>query len=46
MSNPGELFSIVHMSTSYESFASGAVLAVRRIGSLDGGVHVGLDAVL
>lgn len=46
MSNAGELFSITHMSTSYESFASGAVLAVRKVGSLAGGVHVGLDAVL
>lgn len=46
MSNAGELLSITHMSTSYESFASGALLAVRRIGALAGGVHVGLDAVL
>lgn len=46
MSNPGELFSISHQSTSYESFASGAVLAIRRVGSLPGGVHVGLDRVL
>jgi 4-hydroxy-tetrahydrodipicolinate reductase len=46
MSNAGELFSITHMSTSYESFASGAVLAVRKVRDLPGGVHVGLDAVL
>ena len=46
MSNPGEVFSIVHMSTSYESFAAGALVAIRRVGSLAGGVHVGLDAVL
>ncbi len=46
MSNTGELFSIEHMSTSYDSFASGAVLAARRVGSLPGGVHVGLTAVL
>lgn len=46
MSNNGELFSIEHMSTSYDSFAAGAVLAARRVGSLAGGVHVGLDIVL
>lgn len=46
MSNSGELFSIEHMSTSYDSFAAGAVLAARRVGSLSGGVHVGLAAVL
>ncbi len=46
MSNPGELFSITHMSTSYDSFAAGAVLAIRRVGGLAAGVHVGLDMVL
>ena len=46
MSNPGEVFTLEHLSTSYESFAAGAVLAARRVGSLTGGVHVGLDAVL
>ena len=46
MSNNGELFSIEHMSTSYDSFASGAVLAAQRVQSLPGGVHVGLAAVL
>lgn len=46
MSNTGEIFSIEHLSTSYESFAGGALLAVRRVQSLDGGVHLGLDAVL
>jgi 4-hydroxy-tetrahydrodipicolinate reductase len=46
LSNPGELFSLTHMSTSYESFASGAVLAVRRVGGLPPGVHLGLDTVL
>jgi 4-hydroxy-tetrahydrodipicolinate reductase len=46
LSNPGELFSIEHQSTTYESFASGALLAVRKVGSLEGGVHLGLDAVL
>lgn len=46
LSNPGEVLSIEHLSTSYESFAAGAVLAVRGILRLDGGVHVGLDSVL
>lgn len=46
LSNPGEVLSIEHLSTSYESFAAGAVLAAQRVGSLDGGVHLGLDAVL
>lgn len=46
LSNPGEVFSIEHLSTSYDSFAAGAVLAVREVGSLAGGVHLGLDAVL
>lgn len=46
LSNPGEVLSIEHLSTSYESFAAGAVLAARGVRELDGGVHVGLDAVL
>lgn len=46
LSNPGEVLSIEHTSTSYQSFASGALLAVRRVGSLPGGVHLGLEAVL
>jgi 4-hydroxy-tetrahydrodipicolinate reductase len=46
LSNPGEVLSIEHLSTSYESFASGALLAVRRVGDLPGGVHLGLDAIL
>lgn len=46
MSNPGEVLSIEHLSTSYESFAAGAVLAVRKVRTLDGGVHLGLDTVL
>ncbi len=46
MSNPGELFSIEHMSTSYESFAQGALLAIRRIADLTPGVHVGLASLL
>lgn len=46
MSNPGEMFSISHISTSYDSFAAGAALAARRVGGLPGGVHFGLDKVL
>jgi 4-hydroxy-tetrahydrodipicolinate reductase len=46
LSNNGEVLSIEHLSTSYESFAAGAVLAARKVRSLDGGVHLGLDAVL
>lgn len=46
MSNPGEVLSITHLSSSYDSFASGALLAIRRVQSLPGGVHVGLETVL
>lgn len=46
LSNPGEVLSIEHLSTSYESFAAGAVLAAQEVGSLEGGVHLGLDTVL
>jgi 4-hydroxy-tetrahydrodipicolinate reductase len=46
MSNAGEVLSVEHQSTSYDSFASGALLAVRRVGSLEPGVHVGLASLL
>ena len=46
LSNTGEILSIEHLSTSYESFAAGAVLAARQVQSLDAGVHLGLDVVL
>ena len=46
MSNTGEMFSIEHLSTSYDSFANGALLAIRKVQSLAGGVHLGLDTVL
>jgi 4-hydroxy-tetrahydrodipicolinate reductase len=46
LSNAGEVLSIEHLSTSYQSFASGALLACRHIHDLPGGVHLGLDAVL
>jgi 4-hydroxy-tetrahydrodipicolinate reductase len=46
LSNAGEVLSIEHLSTSYESFASGALLAVREVRSLEGGVHLGLDTIL
>ncbi len=46
LSNKGEVLSIEHLSTSYDSFAAGALLAARKVQSLAGGVHLGLDAVL
>jgi 4-hydroxy-tetrahydrodipicolinate reductase len=46
LSNLGEVLSIEHLSTSYQSFASGALIAIRGIGSLAPGVHLGLDTVL
>lgn len=44
-SNLGETFSICHRSTSYESFANGALVAIRYAHTLKG-VVVGLDAAL
>ena len=44
-SNLGETFSIVHRSTSYESFANGALVAIRYAQTIKG-VAVGLDAAL
>jgi len=44
-SNAGETLSLVHRSTSYESFVNGALLAIRRVGNTRG-VSIGLDAVL
>ena len=46
LSNNGEVLSIEHLSTSYDSFAAGALVAARRVRDLDGGIHLGLDAVL
>lgn len=46
LSNVGEVLSIEHLSTSHESFAGGALLAIRKVGMLSGGVHLGLDTVL
>jgi 4-hydroxy-tetrahydrodipicolinate reductase len=46
LSNPGEVLSIEHLSTSYESFVAGALLAIRGVSDLPGGVHVGLPAVM
>jgi 4-hydroxy-tetrahydrodipicolinate reductase len=46
LSNDGEVLSIEHLSTSYESFASGALIAIRSIHDLPPGVHLGLDRVL
>ncbi len=44
-SNLGETFSINHRSTSYESFANGALVAIRYVQTITG-VAVGLDAAL
>ena len=46
LSNAGEVLSIEHLSTSYESFAAGALHAARNVADLPGGVHLGLDTVL
>lgn len=46
MANTGEMLSITHVSTSYDSFAGGALAAIRGVRSLPGGLHVGLEAVL
>lgn len=45
LTNPGEQLSIVHQSTSYGSFAAGALAAVRAVGEMSG-VSLGLDGVL
>jgi 4-hydroxy-tetrahydrodipicolinate reductase len=44
-SNAGETFSLLHRSTSYESFVQGALLAIRHVEKMKG-VSVGLDALL
>lgn len=44
-SNKGEIFSIHHSSTSYESFVNGALLAIRYVKTIKG-VEIGLDAAL
>ena len=44
-SNSGELFSVIHQSTTYASFALGAVLSIRHVVDATG-VTVGLDRVL
>lgn len=46
LSNPGEILSIEHLSTSYASFGSGALAAIRGVRALAGGVHLGLETVL
>ena len=46
LSNPGEVLSIEHMSTNYQSFGAGALLAIRKVRDLAPGVHLGLDTVL
>ena len=44
-SNLGETLSIHHRSTSYESFANGALVAIRYAYKIKG-VAIGLDAAL
>ncbi len=44
-SNRGETFSLLHRSTSYESFVNGALLAIEHVEKTKG-VSVGLDAIL
>ncbi len=44
-SNMGEIFSIHHSSTSYESFVNGALVALRYAHTMKG-VAIGLDAAL
>jgi 4-hydroxy-tetrahydrodipicolinate reductase len=44
-SNLGEIFSIHHSSTSYESFVNGALVAIRYAHTING-VAIGLDAAL
>ena len=44
-SNMGEIFSIRHSSTSYESFVGGALVAIRYVHTIKG-VAIGLDAAL
>ncbi len=46
LSNTGEVLSIEHLSTSYQSFASGALIAIRGVQGLSPGFHLGLDTVL
>ncbi len=45
LSKSGELLSIHHVGTEYESFVDGALLAVRHVPSTSG-VNVGLDGAL
>ena len=44
-SNVGEMFSINHISTSYESFVNGALVAIRHVPKIKG-VEIGLDVAL
>ncbi len=44
-SNVGEMFSINHISTSYESFVNGALVAIRYVPKIKG-VEIGLDVAL
>jgi len=44
--NTGELLTIRHDSLSAQSFAEGILLAIRNVGRLEPGLHVGLDSIL
>ena len=44
-SNSGETFSVLHRSTSYESFVNGALRAIQHVVNTNG-VSIGLDSVL
>ncbi|MEQ8303069.1 MAG: 4-hydroxy-tetrahydrodipicolinate reductase [Cyclobacteriaceae bacterium] len=44
-SNQGEIFSITHSSTSYQSFVNGALIAIRYASTIKG-VEIGLDKAL
>jgi 4-hydroxy-tetrahydrodipicolinate reductase len=46
LSNAGEVLSIEHLSTSYQSFGNGALTAIRGVRDLAPGVHLGLDTIL
>ena len=42
----GQYFTLRHDTTDYECFAPGIILSLRKIGSLDAGVTVGLESLL
>ncbi len=42
----GQYLTVRHDTTDYECFAPGVILSLRKIGSLDTGVTVGLESLL